>query len=606
MEFLNPTAWFGLLALPLLLLPYLIRRKPRRMIFSSLLLLTEAGERPSGRPWGRINLPWIFLLQLLLLTLLILALSEPVFSVRPSQIAIVIDNSASMQTLENDRSRFAVAQEKARSVITELGLTGQVDLYVTTPRLEKLSSAPMSPTEAGQVIAALEAYDLGDPPLDYEYALSQLANNYKYERVYLFTDHPARGQSAVARIITIGQPQANLALANFELQRSSLLSTRLDAIVEVANFSSKDEKVRLLIKNNRNQIIASRDLAIGSGKTARAAFESIADYPYYLAEIESRDALALDNRRFAVAPATRSVRILGISPRTKELASLKAIPGVQIDLIAPSDYAKSDRTGYSLEIFHFATPAELPRVPALFVLPPESSALVDFGAPITNVNVSNWREAHKITQYVNFSLFRPTYARPLKPQTAGESIIESASGPLAFAVERQGHRYLTLGFDPFPYLGRENLPMSIFTLNMLDWLLAAGVVNQATGEPIPLGAIQPGDLILTPKGERIPLKPGYAHFAGTFFQGIYQRGRGSGQEVAARNLAPSGESDLRTPAPIELHGSVDRFTGTSVKFSFWSYLLIVALLLLLIEWFVNPRMTGSGSRSGSWGFGVRS
>ena len=36
MEFLNPTALFGLLALPLLLIPYLIRRRPRRVLFSSL------------------------------------------------------------------------------------------------------------------------------------------------------------------------------------------------------------------------------------------------------------------------------------------------------------------------------------------------------------------------------------------------------------------------------------------------------------------------------------------------------------------------------------------------------------------------------------------
>jgi hypothetical protein len=606
MEFLNPAAWFGLLALPLLLLPYLIRRKPRRMIFSSLLLFVEAGKKPSGRPWGRIKLPWIFFLQLLLLTLLIIALSEPVFSVRPSKIAVVIDNSASMQTVENGRSRFALAQEKARAAIAELGLNGQVDLYLTTPRLEKLGDVPMSPAEAAKAIAALKAYDLGDPSLDYDHALGQLAQTHKYQRVYLFTDHPSRGQSALIRVVTIGQPQANLALANFEVQRSSLLSTRLDATVEAANYSNKDEKVRLVIKSSGNQVLASRDIAIAAGKTTATNFEGIAAHPYYTAEIETRDALALDNRRHAVAPATHSLRILGVSPRTKELASLKAISGAQIDLIAPSDYEKTDRSGYSLEIFHFATPSELPRTSALFVLPPESSSLVDLGAPTSSISVSNWREAHKLTRYVNFSLFRPAYARPLKPQTAGEAIIESPSGPLAFAVERQGSRYLTLGFDPFPYLGRENLPMSIFTLNLLDWFLAGSAANQATGEPISLGAIQPGDVILTPKGEKIQLKAGYDYFSGTFFQGIYQRSRASGQELLARNLPAGGESDLRTMTPIELHSSMGGSASTAVQLSFWPYLLIGALLLLLIEWFVNPRMSGSERKSRVWGLGARS
>ena len=37
------------------------------------------------------------------------------FSLRASNIAIVLDNSASMQTLENQQTRFALAQEKRAS-----------------------------------------------------------------------------------------------------------------------------------------------------------------------------------------------------------------------------------------------------------------------------------------------------------------------------------------------------------------------------------------------------------------------------------------------------------------------------------------------------------
>jgi len=606
MEFLNPAALFGLLALPLLLLPYLIRRKPRRVIFSSLLLLLEAGDQATSRRWGKIHLPWILFLQLLLLALLIFALSEPVFSVRPTHIAIILDNSASMQTLEDGKTRFALAQEKTRALIDEVGITGKIDLYLTTPRLEKLGATPLASTDAAGAIAALEAYDLGEPPIDFGDALNQMAREHKYERVYLFTDHPARGQSAIARVISIGQPTANLALSGFEVLRSSLIDTRLDATLEVTNFSNQDEKIRIAVKNSGNNVIASRELLVAAGKTAATSFDGIADHPYYQAEIEARDALMLDNRRFAVAPRSRKLRILGISPRPKELASLKAIPGVQIDVIAPGEYENAERSGYGLEIFHFAAPAALPRTPALFVLPPQSSSLVDLAAPASNLSVSNWREPHVLTRYVNFSLFRPTYARPLKPQTAGENIIESSNGPLAFAVERQGVRYLTLGFDPLPYLGRENLPMSIFTLNFLDWFFASGLGSQATGEPIALGAIRPGDLITTPKGEKLSLKVGYDYFSGTFHQGIYQRSRGYERELMARNLRDTNESDLRAPAPIELRGGAASTAGTSALFSFWPYLLLASLVLLLIEWFVNPRMAGWGFSSKRLRYGRQS
>ncbi len=104
MEFLNPAALFGLLALPLLLIPYLVRKKPRRLVFSSLLLFIEGGAQASSRPLGRIHLPPVFFLQVLLPLLLILALSEPVFSGRPTNVAMVLDNSTSMQAMENGRN----------------------------------------------------------------------------------------------------------------------------------------------------------------------------------------------------------------------------------------------------------------------------------------------------------------------------------------------------------------------------------------------------------------------------------------------------------------------------------------------------------------------
>jgi len=590
MEFLNPAALFGLLALPLLLLPYLIRRKPRRLVFSSLLLFMDAGEQASRRPWGRIQLPWIFFLQLLLLTLLVLALSEPVFSVRPTHISIVLDNSASMQALESGKSRFALATEKANGLIGEVGVAGKVDLYITTPRLEKVRAASLTPAEANGVIASMEPFDLADPPADYDNLLNLLAREQKYERVYLITDHPARGQTAAIRIVQVGQAQANFAITQFDIQRSSLVNARLEANIEVTSFSDRDEKIKVRLKSGTKELV-SRDLVVSAGKSASVTLQGFADQPFYQAEIDVRDGLPLDNRRYAIAPGSRSLRVLAISPRPREFESLKAIPGIQIEIISPNEYEKSPRTGYGLEIFHFAAPAGLPQNSALFILPPESSSLVDLGAPFNDVNVTNWRDPHTLTRYVNFNLFRPSYARPLKPQSAGEIVVESSKGPLAFSVERQGLRYLTLGFDPFPYLGRDNLPMSIFTLNLLDWFFESqGEKGRATGTPIPLGKVRDGDRIVTPADKNIAVTPGANYFAGAFYQGIYQLRRDGEIERFARNLQDRSESDLRAPAPIELRSGAATSGETSVLFSFWPYLLTGSLLLLMLEWFLNPRM----------------
>jgi hypothetical protein len=597
MEFLNPSALYGLFALPLLLIPYLLRRKPRRYVFSSLHIFTALGANPIAHPWRRLRLPPIFFLQLLLLALMVLALGEPVFTTRPTKVAIVMDNSASMQAMEDGRSRFALAQEKAAGLFADLGFGALLDIYLTAPRLQRFGIAAFSPSEAARALRGLKPVDLGEAPLDYNLALGQLARQQKYDRVYLITDRPARGQGGSTRIITVGQPRANLALTSFTIHHGSLADARLNASTEVANFSATDARARLSIRGS-GKILATRELVIGAGAQASASFDGLPAHAYYEAEIDTRDALAIDNRRFAVASTNKRLRILGVSPRPKDLASLRAISSVELDIAAPEDYEKIGRSRYALEIFHFAAPAVLPRNPALFILPPKQNDLVEMRPPVANPSVSGWRDGHALTRYVNFSLFRPRYGRALEAKTPAESIVRIPEGPLVYTMTRQGVSYLVLGFDPLPYLGQENLPMSIFTVNLVDWFFSfSGERGKATGEPLAENAPQSGDRIITPAGERLAVQPGALPIA--LYQGVYQLIRQNDKSLIAVNLRDINESDLRQAPPIALGGDGDVKSDISVLLPFWPYFLLAALLLLLLEWFVNPRMARWRLKSGA-------
>jgi hypothetical protein len=499
---------------------------------------------------------------------------------------LVFDNSASMQTLEKDRTRFALAQDHAQDILSEVSASASVDLYLTVPSLTKIRPEPFSTQEAARAVRTLAPYDLAEPSTDYSTLLGTLSGE-QYDRVYFITDHPSRGASGAIRVVTVGEPKGNLAISSFGLSRSSLVSSRLQAQIEITNFSTKDERVTVGLKGSGNRL-ASRDVVVPASRSVQTNFEGFSSNPFYEAEIVSRDALPLDNRRFAVPPPSQNLRILGISPRAQALASLRSIPGVTIDTIVPQDYARTDRSAYSLEIFHYSAPAVLPHKPALFVLPPQGNALVEVAAPVARAVVSSWREAHPLSRYVNFSLFRPSYAQSLKPQTAGEVIIESPEGPLAFAVERPDNRYLVLGFDPFPYLGRDNLPVSIFTLNFLDWFFAgARGTTKATGDPIVLGTSRSGDLLVTPNGQRLSLDSGTSVFRATHHQGIYQVRRGNTIDYLAVNLQHGSESDLRDAVPIVVSGIRSEQSGLSTLHSFWLHILLAALVVLFLEWFLS-------------------
>jgi hypothetical protein len=585
-EFLNPAALYALALLPLAVVPYLMRRRPRRLIFSSVLLLRELAARATTRRWGRLYLPPVFFLQLLFLLLLLLALGEPIFSVRSLNVALVLDNSASMQAIEGDKSRFQMAQEEAAKILHSLPPRARVDLYLSVPRLLPVTKSPVPSAEAIARLSALKTFDLGEPSMDYGAELERLAREKEYERVYFMTDHPAEGQSATVRVISLGRPKGNLALTAFRVGRRRFAAPQLEARAEVLNFSAREENFKLAIKGS-GQVLVSRAYSLGPGMKVEASFENLPVHPYYAAEIAVGDGLALDNHRFAVPPPSGGLKILAVSPRPEALASLRSIPGVELQIISPQAYEKGGFEPHALEIFHYSAPAALPDSHALFVLPPNRNPLVGVGPAASRPPVSGWRD-HPVTRYINFALFRPAYARPLKPGGLGEAIIQSPDGALAVVSEQKNFRYLALGFDPFPFLGRQNLPVSILTLNLLEWFHENETANAgATGAALypPLRA---GEILLGPDGAKIGLEKNSASFSRTYFQGIYQAMSGESKRFFAVNLDDRVESDLRWPTAIQLREPSEAVARRFFNQSLWFYLLLFSLALLLLEWFINP------------------
>jgi hypothetical protein len=589
MEFLNPAAFYALALLPLLLVPYLIRRRPRRQLFSSLLLLREFATRSSARPWGRLHLPPIFFLQLLLLLLLFSALGEPSLSFRPVNVALVLDNSASMQATEGEKSRFQLAQTEAAKILSALPAHARVDLYIVVPRLTRVTEESLKPGEAIARLNSLGPLDLGEPAIDYGAELERLVRERKYELLNFLTDHPVEGQSASVRVVTLGRAKGNLAITAFQVSRRSLAAPQLEVGATVKNFSATEQKFKLAVKS-RSNILVSRSYSVAPGRSIEARFENIPFQPYYEAELEPGDGLALDNRRFAVPPSQGGLKILAVSPRPEALSSLRAIPGVELQIVSPEAYEKGNFGPHALEIFQYSAPAVLPESHALFVLPPRQNPLVEIGAALSRPAVSGWRAPHPLTRYINFALFRPAYARALKAGL-GEPIIQSPDGPLAVALEQNNFRYLALGFDPFPFLGQQNLPVSIFTLNLLEWFHEGrGGSGGATGEPL-AARLRAGESVLAPDGEKIAPEKSSTVFARTYAQGIYRITGGETEKLFAVNLGDERESDLREPPAIQLRSEPGAASNRAFYVSLWPYLLLLSLTLLLLEWFLNPAST---------------
>jgi hypothetical protein len=493
-----------------------------------------------------------------------------------------------MQALEGGRSRFALAQEESRKALGNFATGAKVDVFITVPKLERVGDQGMDIGAARAAIGTLRPYDLDEATSNPGEVLSGFVKGKGYDRVYLFTDHPTDRQGEVVKVVTVGAPKNNLAIAGFHVSPVSLIGERHRASAEVRSFSAGEEKVRITVSSS-GKTLATRELAVAAAATVEVSFDNLPARPYYEATLNPNDGFALDNRRFAVLPSREGWEILGVSPQAAALESLRSIAGLSVKVVSPQDYAKQREGRHRLEIFHYSMPGALPDRNALFILPPTTNILARLGPPLQRPVISGWRAPHPLTDYVNFALLRPSYGRALIPTVVAKTVLEGPGGALAFTFEERGFRYAVLGFDPLPYLGRDNLPMSIFTLNLFKWFASAlGAGEKRTGESIGFAPVTAAGFVVTPKGERIALRPGISEFAATFSQGIYQVHRGAELETIAVNFFSPLESDLLHPVPLALPEEA-RPEGDKPGFMpLWALLLLGAVALLLVERFLNP------------------
>src|SRR5256714_10744245 len=161
-ELVNPAGLLWLSLVPLLLVPYLLRQRPRRRIIPALFLFAGIERAQRVRLGGRLRLRPLFLLQLLLVLVTIAALCRPLLRATEVRSALVLDDAASMQAVESSgESRFAAAVRAARDEISR-DPAGRWDVFALAPTPHDVGLG-LTPGEARSALTAARPQACGHP-----------------------------------------------------------------------------------------------------------------------------------------------------------------------------------------------------------------------------------------------------------------------------------------------------------------------------------------------------------------------------------------------------------------------------------------------------------
>lgn len=624
-----PLALIGLISLPIIIAYYMLRLRRRDIPVGSTFLWQQlVRDVEANAPWQRLRFSWLLVLQLLIALVVVVTAARPFFTVTSdlaANVVLIVDTSASMSTLEDDGSRIALARDAARRVIGELPEGGRVTVVASD------DSAHVLVSETDDRAAALAAIDGIEPTqvpgdLTDAFALaSALAARDSDSTIVVVTDAnadrlPRVGIGAPVRVQRVGTTDANQAVAALSLLRRSG-GAQLDLFVAVSNPSAVDVTRRLEIYAD-DVLVDARDMAIPAEQRAEAVIGSVPQAAHVVeARLAGTDAMAVDDRAFALVPQAGAIRALLVSAGNAYLENaLALLPRLELYAVGAAGYADAIEaaidagTPYGIVIFDRVVPDEAPLVPALYIGPGESGAFGMVGAPVDGPVLDRTDPADPLLRFIDLSTLHIGRARTVTLAAGLRPVIESTEGEPLVAVGRvDGRGVALLTFA----LSDSDLPLQVaFPLlmsNLVDALLPSvdGILPPSVdlGQPIAVTvdpAISRVVVISRANDARVELDVigGRVTVAGPRLVGLVELqvlddGTGDGGaslgETAA-NLFDPGESRVTPgdPARIADLGRVDPASGgqpLSARAEWWWPLALVGLVLLIAEWLLFHRPT---------------
>lgn len=639
------------LALPIIALYLLKRRREDVLVSSTLLWERMLRDLEANAPWQRLRRNLLLFLQLLALALLVLAAARPFLrtsEVRGRNLVLIVDTSLSMGALDGDGgTRLDAARRVAMDLVNGLPPNGRMTVIRGGGGAEVVLAGSNDRVEVARALAALRP-DAPDSDLSAAFQLAAAAVARVPEStivllsdgaVQLPTSWGAAGPPVAAAVhfIPVGESANNQAISALNLRPEG---QGLALFVQVTNYGPEpwngdsgapvapQSRSRRLLIDVDGQPFTAVDLDIPAGGRAERVFDLPGGSQVVHARLEGADILPADDQAWAVPPQARArrVRLLTRGNRFLQVA-LSLLPNVELTVAETLEPASSGErqgneevettswpeltildAGWEGEIppreADTGIPRDLPPGNILLIAPARNVGDIVVTGTISNpvpVPASVGDPLLRFVALEDVAILRavrtelPSWARPV--------IQDAVSGvPLLWVGETGGRRVALLAFDlhasdlvlrvAFPIL-LANL-VDELTLGRVAGLPTAAQVGRPVAVPVPPAVTEArlrgpdgAETVLTPTGGQVTFTP---HRPGVYE--LHWPGTDRPPVRLAANIFSPGESNVAPVHDLPLPGGVAASANAGAQVGrreLWRWLAGLALAVLALEWLVAQR-----------------
>ena len=627
MHFLNPSAFYLLAFIPIVVLLHFLKLRRQRHVVPSVMLWLEAIEDMKANvPFQRLRNSLLLPLQILFLLVVVGSVARPALRQLgglSEQSIIIIDTSASMGATDLGKTRLDVAKAEGLKLINQLGTNGQM-MIMDTSRLphnirqaftsdkeklrqaiENLSVEHTAPA-LGSVFDSVAVYT-GAPG-------AQMALDPDAAGVVFISDNfrmlPNFANLAQLQKIGLGGRGDNIAIVQFSVTRALTPLNRYQVLVGVQNFADTPKEFQVQLGIEGKSFFEDESVILLPKETTSILFSLDDDERFYgqvvTVRLDIDDDLSVDNVAAAILHPSLKWKVLLVSDRNQPPlnAILKTDPHVILNQIQTSGYHGPGDN--DILIFDQFVPDLLPEGNIVFLNPIGGFPFMPTQKNRQPAQVIDQHPTHQVMRDVSLIDLEVKASLQVQLPLWGVPLIETNQTPLIWLGEQDDQKMVVFAFDPFD-LDVSNFVASIpsapiLMSQCLEWLGAATSPIQPdlikTGEPVkirldrsskvervtvqmPDGALQE----LQTRGSRIVFTDTTQIGVYTVFVDDEPFGR------FAANLLNPQESDLSPPQLADApNAGMDTGRVQSdlpeVNREIWGYAAFLALLLLIVEWWV--------------------
>jgi hypothetical protein len=375
-----PLGLLGLIAIPILIIIYIIKNKYTEQVVSATYLWTLSEKflkrrNPINRLTGIISL----ILQILAVVCISLAIAHPVFTLRGSanSYCFILDGSGSMNMVQTTSAgekdtRFNLGKNEISSII-QSSSNGSCYTLIFAGNTTDVIYEEIEDKDTA--ISLLKDLTCSDAAISLTEAMGVAQNYFNADpaiKNYLVTDKSYDSTTNV-EVITISSHEENYALSDVSATLSgggkkvvvsgNVFSYESDSTVNVALYVDNSTQPQTTITVNTQKLV---------GVPFTIESESV-DYSSLKVEILNDDVLSLDNTTVLYnVTYDSSYKTLIVSDAPFYIqAALTSLGNVQSDVVATKDYTAT--SGYGLYIFDGYSPSALPQDGAVWFFNPTSS-----------------------------------------------------------------------------------------------------------------------------------------------------------------------------------------------------------------------------------------